>query len=151
MTPNFADRDGLIWFDGKMVPWRDAKVHVLTHTLHYGMGVFEGVRAYDADGGTAIACTADIRDTDAVANLTSTTLEAFGGIDILVNNAAMRSNVPFTEIDDESWDRIIGTTVQGAFNTCRAAVPHIIERGGGAIISVGGMSAHRGAARRSRV
>lgn len=45
---SFADRDGLIWFDGEMVPWRDAKVHVLTHTLHYGMGVFEGVRAYDA-------------------------------------------------------------------------------------------------------
>jgi len=54
MTPNFADRDGHIWFDGEMVPWRDAKVHVLTHTLHYGMGVFEGVRAYNADGGTAI-------------------------------------------------------------------------------------------------
>ena len=42
----FADRDGLIWLDGEMVPWRDAKVHVLTHTLHYGLGVFEGVRAY---------------------------------------------------------------------------------------------------------
>jgi len=51
---NFADREGLIWFDGEMVPWRDAKIHVLTHTLHYGMGVFEGVRAYDAVGGTAI-------------------------------------------------------------------------------------------------
>jgi len=51
---NFADRDGLIWFDGRMVPWREAKVHVLTHTLHYGMGVFEGVRAYHADQGTAI-------------------------------------------------------------------------------------------------
>jgi len=54
MTPNFADRDGVIWFDGEMVPWREAKVHVLTHTLHYGMGVFEGVRAYNADAGTAI-------------------------------------------------------------------------------------------------
>ena len=42
----FDDRDGLIWFDGKMVPWREARVHVLTHTLHYGLGVFEGVRAY---------------------------------------------------------------------------------------------------------
>jgi branched-chain amino acid aminotransferase len=52
--PNFADMDGVIWFDGEMVPWREAKVHVLTHTLHYGMGVFEGVRAYDADQGTAI-------------------------------------------------------------------------------------------------
>ncbi len=49
-----ADRDGVIWFDGKMVDWRDAKIHVLTHTLHYGMGVFEGVRAYEAQQGTAI-------------------------------------------------------------------------------------------------
>jgi len=51
---NFADRDGLIWFDGKMVDWREAKIHVLTHTLHYGMGVFEGVRAYHTDKGPAI-------------------------------------------------------------------------------------------------
>jgi branched-chain amino acid aminotransferase len=43
---NFADRDGRIWLDGELVDWRDAQVHVLTHTLHYGMGVFEGVRAY---------------------------------------------------------------------------------------------------------
>ena len=49
-----ADRDGLIWLDGEMVPWREAKTHVLTHTLHYGMGVFEGVRAYRTDRGTAI-------------------------------------------------------------------------------------------------
>ncbi|GAB1258486.1 branched-chain amino acid transaminase [Aurantivibrio plasticivorans] len=45
---SFADRDGVIWMDGELVDWRDAKTHVLTHTLHYGMGVFEGVRAYDA-------------------------------------------------------------------------------------------------------
>ncbi|MFT7267308.1 MAG: branched-chain amino acid aminotransferase [Porticoccus sp.] len=52
---SFADRDGWIWFDGDMVPWRDAKVHVLTHTLHYGLGVFEGVRAYETEEqGTAI-------------------------------------------------------------------------------------------------
>lgn len=48
------DRDGVIWLDGEFVPWREAKVHVLTHTLHYGMGVFEGVRAYKTDKGTAI-------------------------------------------------------------------------------------------------
>jgi len=52
---SMADRDGLIWFDGEMVPWRDARVHVLTHTLHYGMGVFEGVRAYQTqDQGACI-------------------------------------------------------------------------------------------------
>ena len=50
----FADRDGWIWLDGKMVPWREARVHVLTHTLHYGMGVFEGVRAYQTAQGPAI-------------------------------------------------------------------------------------------------
>ena len=50
---SMADRDGLIWMDGEMVAWREAKTHVLTHTLHYGMGVFEGVRAYEADQGTA--------------------------------------------------------------------------------------------------
>lgn len=49
-----ADRDGVIWLDGTLVPWREAKVHVLTHTLHYGLGVFEGVRAYNAERGTAI-------------------------------------------------------------------------------------------------
>lgn len=51
---SMADRDGLIWYDGEMVPWRDATTHVLTHTLHYGMGVFEGVRAYETPRGTAI-------------------------------------------------------------------------------------------------
>ena len=51
---SMSDRDGLIWFDGEMVPWREANVHVLTHTLHYGMGAFEGVRAYHAEQGTAI-------------------------------------------------------------------------------------------------
>ena len=51
---SMADRDGLIWFDGEMIPWREANVHVLTHSLHYGMGVFEGVRAYNTPDGTAI-------------------------------------------------------------------------------------------------
>jgi branched-chain amino acid aminotransferase len=49
-----ADRDGLIWLDGAMLPWREAKVHVLTHTLHYSMGVFEGIRAYETGRGAAI-------------------------------------------------------------------------------------------------
>ena len=51
---NFSDRDGFIWMDGEMVPWRDANVHILTHTLHYGMGVFEGIRAYQTVNGTAV-------------------------------------------------------------------------------------------------
>ena len=49
-----ADRDGVIWYDGQLVPWREANTHVLTHTLHYGMGVFEGVRAYKTNKGATI-------------------------------------------------------------------------------------------------
>ena len=54
MSESLADRDGVIWFDGELVPWREAKVHVLTHTLHYGLGVFEGVRAYPTENGPVI-------------------------------------------------------------------------------------------------
>ena len=51
---SMANRDGFIWMDGKLIPWRDANIHILTHSLHYGMAVFEGVRAYKTDKGTAI-------------------------------------------------------------------------------------------------
>jgi len=51
---SMSDRDGFIWYDGEFIPWRDANTHVLTHTLHYGAGVFEGVRAYKTDHGTAV-------------------------------------------------------------------------------------------------
>jgi len=55
VTPtSMSDRDGKIWMDGQLVDWRDAKIHVLTHTLHYGCGAFEGVRAYQTARGTAI-------------------------------------------------------------------------------------------------
>ena len=51
---SMSDRDGKIWMDGQMVDWRDAKIHVLSHTRHYGCGAFEGVRAYNTADGTAI-------------------------------------------------------------------------------------------------
>jgi branched-chain amino acid aminotransferase len=54
VVTTMADRDGVIWLDGELLPWRDARVHLLTHTLHYGLGVFEGVRAYNTDKGAAI-------------------------------------------------------------------------------------------------
>jgi len=54
LPPALDDRDGKIWMDGDLVEWRDAKVHVLSHTLHYGCGAFEGVRAYNTVDGTAI-------------------------------------------------------------------------------------------------
>ena len=59
MTTSFSDRDGFIWNDGELVPWREATVHVLTHSLHYGLAAFEGVRAYKTANGTAIFRLAD--------------------------------------------------------------------------------------------
>jgi len=56
---SFADRDGFIWMDGELLPWRNAQVHVLTHSLHYGLGCFEGVRAYDTAQGLAVFRLAD--------------------------------------------------------------------------------------------
>jgi branched-chain amino acid aminotransferase len=51
---SMSDRDGYIWYDGKLVPWRSATTHVLTHSLHYGLAVFEGIRAYNTVNGTAV-------------------------------------------------------------------------------------------------
>src|SRR5690606_17144443 len=51
---SMADRDGVIWFDGALVPWRASNIHVLSHSFHYGLSVFEGVRAYKTEIGTAI-------------------------------------------------------------------------------------------------
>ncbi len=78
-VPSMADRDGKIWMDGQLVEWRDAKVHVLTHTLHYGCGAFEGVRAYETDKGTAIF------------RLEDHTKRLFNSAKIL------RMNIPFTK------------------------------------------------------
>lgn len=102
-------------------------------------------------GGRAISCLADIRDEAAVKAMVARAVETFGGVDILVNNAAMRANQKFTEIDDESWARVVETGLRGCFNMSRNCVPEMIRRGGGSVISMGGMSAHRGNARRAHV
>ena len=57
---SMSDRDGFIWYDGKLVPWREATTHVLTHSLHYGLAVFEGVRAYKTAAGTAFSASRNI-------------------------------------------------------------------------------------------
>ena len=79
MPPSMSDRDGKIWMDGQMVDWRDAKIHVLSHTLHYGCGAFEGVRAYNTAKGTAIF------------RLAEHTERLFNSAKIL------RMNIPFTK------------------------------------------------------
>ena len=70
---SMSDRDGFIWYDGELVPWRNATTHVLTHSLHYGLAVFEGVRAYDTEIGTAIFRLKDVVMTPGAASCGSDT------------------------------------------------------------------------------
>lgn len=111
----------------------------------------EVAHAIEATGGRAIPVVADITDRDAVEGMVAEAVKAFGGVDILVNNAAVRANVGFVDLDQETWQRSINTSVQGAFNTCKACVPHMLERGGGSVISVAGMASHQGVAKRAHV
>ena len=111
----------------------------------------EVVAEIEAAGGKAITCLGDISDPEAVQNIVDETISAFGGVDILVNNAAVRSNIPFLEIDQDEWTRIAGTCLQGTLNLSRACIPLMIERGGGAIVSLAGLSSYKGSAGRSHV
>lgn len=105
----------------------------------------------ETSGGRALPFIADITDADAVDRMVAAAVAEFGGIDIVVNNAATRTSKPFEELDIETWDFALGAALQGAFRLTRACVPHIIGRNGGSIIGVGGLNSYRGAAARSHV
>jgi 3-oxoacyl-[acyl-carrier protein] reductase len=96
------------------------------------------------EGGRALPFVADITDAGAVDAMASATIEEFGGIDVLVNNAAGRARTPFVDLDTETWEFALGAAFQGAFLMSKACVPSMIERGGGSIIGVGGLNSYRG-------
>ena len=110
--------------------------------------VAEGIRAA---GGKAIPVIADVRDPDAVRAMADAAVREFGGIDILVANAANRSNTPFEALTWEVWKQTIDISIHGAFHLAKAVVPAMKARGGGCIIGVGGMSSLRGSPGRSHV
>ncbi len=97
-----------------------------------------------AAGGRALPFVADITDGDAVERMVGAAVDEFGGIDIVVNNAAIRGRKPFVDLDAESWAMAMGAAFQGAFLITKACVPHMIARGGGSIIGVGGLNSYRG-------
>src|SRR3989442_12620417 len=79
------------------------------------------------------------------------TVKQFGRLDILVNNAAVRSETPFEDIKLEEWHRVIATVLDGAFLCTQSCLPHLIRVRGGAIVNIGGLTAHRGATGRAHV
>lgn len=103
----------------------------------------EAVRAeLEKEGAQALVCIADITDERAVAQMFATIQARFGGVDILVNNAADRQRVKFTEMTMDQWRHIVSIILDGAFLCSRAAIPHMLKRGWGRIVNIGGAS-HR--------
>lgn len=97
-----------------------------------------------AAGGRAIPVVADITDANAVDRMVKAAIDAFGGIDILINNAAGRGRRHFPELTMEDWRYALGAAFEGAFLMSKACVPSMIERGGGSIVGLGGLNAYRG-------
>ena len=100
-------------------------------------------------GGRALPFLADITDADAVERMIAAAKSEFGGVDILVNNAAGRLRKPFMDLDMDTWHYALGATLQGAFYMAKACVPSMIERQSGSIIGVGGLNSYRGQPDRS--
>jgi NAD(P)-dependent dehydrogenase (short-subunit alcohol dehydrogenase family) len=92
------------------------------------------------DPGRVLALQCDVRDHGAVELAVQTVVARFGGLDVLVNNAGVGVGQPVAELPHDEWDRIIGTNLTGVFNCCRAAIPHMVRRGGGWIISVSSLA-----------
>ena len=102
-------------------------------------------------GGKATAKIADIGKPDGAAALVSAAIESFGRLDIVVNNAAVRREIDFAQLDYQEWRDITATILDGAYLCARAALPHLIAAGGGSIVNIGGLSSYTGAARRAHV
>jgi 3-oxoacyl-[acyl-carrier protein] reductase len=104
-----------------------------------------------AAGGRAALQLANVTDAGAVAALVDAAVREFGRLDFLVNNAAVRAETPFAQIRLEEWRRVLSTVLDGAFLCTQASLPHMIRAGGGTIVNIGGLTAHRGADGRAHV
>ena len=102
-------------------------------------------------GGRAAAHVGDISQPDAAAALVAAAVEQFGRLDILVNNASVRREIDFAQLEYAEWREIVGITLDGAYLCAHAALPHLAASGRGTIVNIGGLSAHTGAARRAHV
>jgi 3-oxoacyl-[acyl-carrier protein] reductase len=105
----------------------------------------------EAAGGTALVHIGDVADADAVQAMADAALARFGRIDILINNAALRREKPFAEMDHAEWREILDVTLDGAFHCTKACLAGLRSSGAGTIVNIGGLSAHTGAKDRAHV
>jgi 3-oxoacyl-[acyl-carrier protein] reductase len=109
------------------------------------------VREIETAGGNAVVHVGDVADPKSAETLAATALKAFKRIDILVNNAALRGEKPFDQMSYADWRSVLDVTLDGAFHCAKACLPALKQSGAGAIINIGGMSAHIGSKHRAHV
>lgn len=109
------------------------------------------VREIESSGGRAIAHLGDVADAKAMQAMADVTTKQFGRLHILVNNAALRGEKPFGEMDYAAWREVLDVTLDGAFHCVKACLPALRVSGAGSIVNIGGLSAHTGAANRAHV
>jgi 3-oxoacyl-[acyl-carrier protein] reductase len=109
------------------------------------------VREIESAGGKALAHIGDVADAKAVQAMADAAIKQFGGIDILVNNAALRREKSFAEMDYADWREILDVTLDGTFHCTKACLPALRQSRAGTIVNIGGLSAHTGAAHRAHV
>lgn len=102
-------------------------------------------------GGSAAMHVCDVTDAAAVARMVAVTVQEFGRLDMLVNNAAVRVETPFAQIALDEWRHVISTVLDGAFICTQACLPHLQSAGGGSVVNIGGMTGHKGALARTHV
>jgi len=111
----------------------------------------ETVGMIEQAGGKAAVHIADVTDPRAVAAMVEATVQRFGRLDALVNNAAVRMETPFEKITLEDWRRVITIVLDGAFICTQACLPQLVKAGAGSVINIGGLTGHRGASGRAHV
>ena len=109
------------------------------------------VREIESLGGKALACLGGVADAAAVDAMATAATRHFGRIDILINNAALRGEKPLDEMTYADWRRILDVTLDGAFHCVKACLPQLKASGAGAIVNIGGLSAHTGSKHRAHV
>src|SRR6202047_5288264 len=113
--------------------------------------VEETAKELRAAGGQAMPYLADVSKPDAVAAMVEAAVKEFGGVDITVNNAGLRRQTPFLQMNLEEWHEILSVALDGAFIMAKAVVPEMIKRGGGTFIGLSGVSHHAGSSGRIHV
>src|SRR5215468_9800951 len=108
-------------------------------------------REIEAAGGYALVHLGDVADAKSMQAMADAAVARFGRIDILINNAALRREKPFAEMDHAEWREILDVTLDGAFHCAKACLPALRNSAAGTIINIGGLSAHTGARNRAHV